>query len=428
LRSATRIIGCTIASASYGSYVRVLAARWHEFHPHLPFCALFVDGGAPALEEGTRVVSCEDVGLSSAEVEIRRGIYNLREFCLSLKAELLKALLAEGYDAAVYLDPDTGLYADLEDVGHAAATYGIALAPHLLRPPPRDGLYPSDFEILKTGVFNGGLIAVGRDAKPFLEWWSGHLRRDCLDELGDGFHADQTWLQSIPQYFRYTALFDPTLNVAHWNVHERDLEHVEGRYLVAGKPLRTFHFSQFDPDNPDSLCSREAPTRYRVDPTRNPTVFQLLREYATELLKAGYRESRALGYAYSASVSGLELGRWERAVYREAVLAAEARGGAPPPSPFDSARVEDFERLVGDPSSLSSLSEPARSRLELLRPQTRPRFVLVRAARRLLRAARYALTGRLTRRPLDPDLQGHVTSAAVLREYEYPSATALADP
>ncbi len=201
-------------------------------------------------------------------------------------------LLAEGYDAAVYVDPDTGVYADLEDVGVAAAEHGVALSPHLLRPPPRDGQYPSDLDILTHGVFNGGLIAVGRGAVPFLDWWSEHVRRDCLHDTESGLHADQRWLQSVPLYFPHTVLLDPTLHVAHWNVHERDLECTEEeQYTVDGRPLRTFHFSQFDPEHPDQLWRWPTPTQpHRVTPGANPAVFRLLREYAAELMEAGHLE------------------------------------------------------------------------------------------------------------------------------------------
>lgn len=356
-----RIVGCTAVTASYAAYARVLAAHWLELQPQLPLCVLLLDGDPAALAiDGIRVVTAEELGLSPLELQIRRGIYGPGELSNSLKADLLRMLIAEGYDAAVYIDPDTGMYGNIDDVGAAAAEHGVALSPQLLRPLPPDGLYPDELDILTHGVFNGGLIAVGRGAELFLNWWSELLRRDCLHDTESGLHADQRWLQSVPLYFPYTFLTDPTLHVAQWNVHERNLEWVEGRYLVDGRPLRTFHFSQFDPEHPDRLWRWQTAARPpRVDPSSNPAVFRLLREYAAELMEAGYREDQALGYAYAESASGRPLGRWERGVYREVVLAREAGGEFPLPNPFDPADSLAFERLIGRSAADYPLSPQA---------------------------------------------------------------------
>jgi len=359
------IVGCTTVTASYAAYARVLAARWREFHPNLPFCVLLLDGDPSALTgSGFDVLRAEDLGLSPGELQVRRAIYDPFELATSLKSELLRTLLAQGHDAVVFLDSDTGVYGNLEDVGVAAAEHGVALSPHMLRPPPRDGLFPGEVDMpLRYGVFNSGFIAVGRGATGFLEWWSDHVSRDCIDDLDSGLHVDQYWLQSVPAYFPHTILLDPTLHVAHWNVHERNLEYAEGEYLVDGAPLRTFHFSGFDPDHPDRLHRYAIPIPYRVEPDRSPALAQLLRDYATQLLEAGYRESRALGYAFARSASGLQLGRWERAVYREAVLAHEAGAPVDLPSPFDPRDSEAFARLVDRGGTDSGLSPYAVRRL-----------------------------------------------------------------
>ena len=55
----------------------------------------------------------------------------------------------------------------------------------------------------------------------------------------------------------------------------------------------------------------------------------------------GSEELRERPYGYGFSAEGRSLGLRERAIYREAVLAAEARGADPPPNPFDSSRVQD---------------------------------------------------------------------------------------
>ena len=59
--------------------------------------------------------------------------------------------------------------------------------------------------------------------------------------------TDQRWVDFAPSFFDHFILKDPTYNVAYWNLHERDLEWTDGRYLVNGQPLTFFHFSGFVP-------------------------------------------------------------------------------------------------------------------------------------------------------------------------------------
>jgi hypothetical protein len=359
------VIGCTTVTASYAAYAEVLAAAWLRSHPDLPFCVLLLDGDKSVLTcNGFRVLAAEELDISLEDLQIRRAIYDPFELANSLKADLFRTLIAAGHDAVVFLDSDTAVYDKLDDVGAAAAEHGVALSPHLVNPPPADGRYPGELDVpLKYGVFNSGFIAAGAGAREFLEWWSAHARRDCVDDLASGMHVDQYWLQSVPAYFEHTILRDPTLHVAHWNVHERHIEHTAGRYLVDGRPLRTFHFSGFDPEHPDRLHRYPVPIPYRVDPAQNAALAQLLRDYANELLAAGYVEKRALGYSYATSASGLGLGRWERAVYREAALASEAGAGFELPSPFEPAHSAAFEELISRSGSNLPLSPQALERL-----------------------------------------------------------------
>jgi hypothetical protein len=359
------MIGCTTVTASYAAYAEVLAARWLRSHPQVPFSVLLLDGDKSVLTgDGFGVLAAGELDISPEDLQIRRAIYDPFELANSLKADFFRTLVAEGHDAVVFLDSDTAVYDNLEDVGAAATEHGVALSPHLVHPPPADGQYPGELDVpLRYGVFNSGFIAAGAGATEFLEWWSGHARRDCIDDLASGMHVDQYWLQSVPAYFEHTILRDPTLHVAHWNLHERNIEHRANRYLVDGRPLRTFHFSGFDPEHPDRLHRYPIPVPYRVDPAQNPALAQLLGDYANELLAAGYREKRALGYAYATSASGLRLGRWERAVYREAALASEAGAGFELPDPFDPADSAAFRELISSSGSSLPLSPQALERL-----------------------------------------------------------------
>ena len=235
--------------------------------------------------------------------------------------------------------------------------------------------------------------------------------------------TDQLWADWAPLYFEHPIVRDTSVNVAYWNLDERKLHEIDGKPAVDDALLRHFHFAGFDPRRPELYAnyydevrtySRRVHGRDFPRPPSNPVLTPLLQEYADRLLADGSEELRERRYRYGFSADGRSLGLRERAIYREAVLAAEARGADPPPNPFDASRVQEFERLVDEASSLRSLSPQAQRRLERLRPPGASRSSIARASRRLVPALRFALTGS---RPPELDQEARVASDIVGREY-----------
>ena len=348
--------GCTVVARNYLGYARVLAESWARVHCGAPFTVLVLDGGDPDLD----VMSPEELGLDPVELDVQRGMYDTLELATALKPHLLARLLDRGADAVVFLDPDTDLYAPLCDVARAAAEHHVALSPHVLSPVPADGCSPSQIEIERTGVFNAGLIAVGRGARPFLDWWAVHLARNCLVDEPRGLFVDQRILDWVPVCFPHVILRDPSLNVAFWNLHERHLTMSCAGYEVNGRPLRHFHFSGFDPVRPSMLTKYEPvyghPLRVRMEGM--PHLQRLCAEYAVRVRAAGHTVARDVPYAYARTAAGGSLGNRERTVFREAVLHAERTETPAPPSPFDPEQMERFAALVDNACGGSTLPQP----------------------------------------------------------------------
>jgi hypothetical protein len=359
-----RAVGCTVVARNYLSYAQVAGDGWLRFHPGHPFAVLVIDDDEdrPASDAHCRFLSPRAIGISPHELERLRGIYTVQELTCALKPHLLRFLLGEGADAVVYVDSDTDILGSMDHVAELAARSGVALSPNLLEPPPLDGRSPSELELAVVGMYCSGLIAVGSSATEFLNWWMSRSRWDCLFAEAAGMHADQRWLDWVHLYFDHAVIRDPALNVAHWNLHERRLAFTDGLFTVNGAPLRSFHFAGFDPLRPYRVTwyRWEAPFRVDLD---DVALARLCRQYADKLRGAGYEERRTLPYRYDRSVAGSRLGLWERRVYREALLAAEARGDGRVPSPFDPSRAAEFERLLTNPRSAGLLSEAALSRL-----------------------------------------------------------------
>lgn len=359
------LVGCTIVARNYLPYAQVLSASWLEHHDGVPFVVLVIDGEERLSgHELVRLVRPEDLGIAAVDLAQMRGIYDVAEMTTALKPRLVRHLLEEGAAAVVYLDSDIDLLAPVDDLGELARASGVALSPHLFDPPP-SGAYLTEIDYALYGQYNSGLIAVGASARAFLDWWEARTRWDCLFDEARGLHADQRWLDCVPVYFEHAVIRDAGLNVAAWNLHERLPALDDGRPTVAGVPLRAFHFSGFDPHRSERI-SAHAPSVCDDD----PVLLAVRRRYAERLLAAGYDEHRAIPYRYGQTAAGGRLGRWERAVYRQALLAVDGHGGFVP-DPFDVSSVDEFERMLAQPRSLGVFTEAQLGALENARVRVR---------------------------------------------------------
>lgn len=332
-------VGCTSCTVSHLPKARVAAESWRRHHPKSPFAVLLIDGQDwPQDDEPFEVVIPEELGLPPTELAVQQGIYDAYELSCALRAPLLRLLLDRGASTIVFTDTDTCFYGPVDDLASAAARAGVVLLPTAIRPAKTRRYFPLgqvEYRRLMNGLFNPGLLVVGASGSDFLEWWGARLLRDCLKEPEAGMWADQTWLDWVPAYFGHTIVRDSSLNVAFWNLDERDLDERDGKPAVDGALLRHFHFAGFDPRQPElySTYYREMADYYervrgRVmpSPPANPALSDLLRRYARSLLESGSEELRDRPYKYDLGADSRDLGYRERTIYREAVLAAECRG------------------------------------------------------------------------------------------------------
>jgi glycosyltransferase involved in cell wall biosynthesis len=95
---------------------------------------------------------------------------------------------------------------------------------------------------------------------------------------------------------------DPGLNVAYWNLAERNLKRTQQGYGVGDRPLRFFHFSGFDPR--DGKLTRFETYHAAAD---HPDVRHLLEDYSQRLQRAGQDELCGVPDAYTRFGNGLEI-------------------------------------------------------------------------------------------------------------------------
>lgn len=409
---------CTIIARNYLAYARVLATSFVEHHPGARFTVVLVDAqpGDTRADEPFRVLHLADLGMPVDERHRMSAIYDVTELATAVKPVVLRHLVAEGNGPVVYLDPDIEVHSGFAEVWRLAAAHGIVLTPHVLEPMPRDGLYPNESQILISGMYNLGFVAVGPQAVPFLDWWAERLRRDAVIDPCRGLFTDQRWVDFVPVLFEHHVLRSPAYNVAYWNVFARPVTPVEGGYEVGGEPLRFFHFSGFDPHHPNLLSKHQA-DRPRTLLSRSPVVAGLCRDYAARLFAAGHQEACRLPYGLNRLANGLHLDTTIRRLYR-AALEAGPEGGDAPPDPFEPGGADAFLEWLRAPAPTG----PGRGRVS--------RYLAAYwATRPDLQAEFPGLTGEAADRylqwaELDPSLE-HLVQAPLRTTSQPESARAL---
>ncbi|MEA2195446.1 MAG: hypothetical protein QOG42_1880 [Solirubrobacteraceae bacterium] len=361
---------CTIIAANYAPFARVLAESFREHHPESRVFVLVIDdveGFLDPASEPFEIVRPQD--LSIAEFDRMAALYSILEMSTAVKPWLLRYLLDErGAEALVYLDPDIEVFDRLDELEALLHEHRLVVTPHLTAPMPRDGLRPSETDILTAGSYNLGFIglAPGPDTDALLDWWAERLATDCIVAPERGFFVDQRWMDFAPGLVpSFHVLRDPGYNVAYWNLPSRDVERAGDGWTVNGRPLRFFHYSGFDPTRPGVLSKHQN----RIELSDRPALRELCERYAESLLARTPARSRPWSYKYDRLPDGTPIDAAVRLAYRRAVEAAEM-----PRSPFTRQGADELLRwLVASPAGPAM---PSRYLLALYdtRPDLRAAF------------------------------------------------------
>ena len=347
----------TIVARNYLSQARVLAASLKEHHPELTLQVLVLDDPAEMLRNEPDglfdILRPEELDLSLKEFRRMATIYDVMELATALKPWLLKHLLESGAEVALYFDPDIEIFHPFGEIKKLALENEVVLTPHNVDPMPRDGRFPRETDILQSGVYNLGFIAVSKNAQSFLKWWQERLTCDGISSVAEGLFVDQRWVDFLPALFPHFILKDPGFNVAYWNLDARKIQRKNGGFSVNGVPLRFFHFSGYSPDVP-YLLSKHQGDKPRILLSEHPEVALLCREYGQKLIQAGFGKKEDL-YGYTYSADGLELTIDIRRLCRDFIIkkrkGVENMGELP--DPFDPAETAAFTNWLKQPAPSS---------------------------------------------------------------------------
>ena len=290
-------VAFTLCSINYLAQAKSLSESLKKTNPDWHFIYGIVDKNVnnvdlSFLDGDTLFV--EELGINSFNDMVKQ--YTIVELVTSVKPYYFTYLLGKYPDAdkIVYFDPDILVFTPLTDLEDKLDKFDIVLTPHFTTPiQAEDKHLPTEIHIFNTGVFNLGFLAVKRSPNTLamLKWWEEKLLHDCIVDLTRGYFVDQLWMNLVPAYFKSVYIDQyPGYNMAHWNLHERTLSKVDGKFLVNGVPLVFYHFSHYSPGKPEQIAAYH--NRFNFD--IRPDIREIYETYRKGLLDANYFELKKI--------------------------------------------------------------------------------------------------------------------------------------
>lgn len=308
---------CTVLAANYIASARTLCESLRNQHSGCEIFALFIDDPSPVLSPGTEpftAVLLEQLGLPDASELCFK--YDVVELATAVKPQFFKFLFTTyAMEKLLFLDPDVFVLNSLDQVLHELDLHDILLTPHIDTDFPEDGFRPDTTIPLTYGLYNLGFLGLRNSSETirFLEWWHRKIGKNCTRDRSSVYYVDQKVVDLVPFLFRNVLIArSPGYNVAYWNIHSRRVEMVAGQWRCNDAPLYFFHFSGFDPEQPQQL-SRDMTRPLQV---ANEAVITLLRTYKARLSENGYAATSRLPYGHSRFADGEEILYETRRSYR----------------------------------------------------------------------------------------------------------------
>lgn len=320
---------CTICCNNYIAQAVVLARSFLRHHPRGRFYIGLADrrtAGVPYPEDPRiEMIEAHELGIDGFDALAFK--YTVLEFSTAIKPYLLAHLLRRGpVRRLLYLDPDILVLASLSPLFDALSQTPLVLTPHMTRP-YMDDRQPNEIDVLRTGTYNLGFIGLARHDQTwdFLAWWQRRVYDGCTADLERGYFTDQKWIDLVPSFFpEHRIIRDPGYNAAYWNLHERQIAVVDGRFQSNGKPLRFFHFSGMEFVD----LGRVSKYQNRHVLPSSGALRDLFELYRLLLLRHGHSKLRSFPYAYGAFGNGVRVPDVIRRIFRESGLSRVF------PSPF----------------------------------------------------------------------------------------------
>lgn len=253
----------TICSNNYLAQAKALGDSVLEHNPKYKFVICLCDKKSSKVDYSVyhsfEIIETHNLGIEKFDQMVSQ--YDIIELNTSIKPFSFDYLFKRYKDAelVMYFDPDTYVFDKLTSIEEELKDNSILLTPHIYTPIEFDGKNPTENTFTKYGIYNLGFIALKRseNAQQLIDWWKRRLEVNCYISPNDGIFVDQLPMNFTPIFFNNVKVSGNWgLNMAPWNLHERNLTFKDKKYYVNNKyPLVFYHFSNCDPNNSDLLAT-----------------------------------------------------------------------------------------------------------------------------------------------------------------------------
>lgn len=334
----------TIVAKNYIGLARVLESSLKAQDSDVDFF-IFVSDERDGLDfdlPSNAFIAKEVLSYSSEEWTDLSFKYDLTAFCTAIKPACFEYLFAQGYEKAIYLDPDIYVFSSLSGIFSELNEHAILFTPHVNKIHQQYSGERPEERGLWEGTYNLGFCALRKCAASLdmVKWWKDRLKDHGFASVYGSEFYDQKWMILVPGYFdsdTVKILCSPGVNMAPWNYFERQLTQKEGKWFVSWRgetdedsyPLVFIHFAGYDYK---SMCQGLV-QRTRLDLNEYPDIEGVLEEYRDALMngKDQFLKYIDLPYSYNQYENGKQIERFHRLLY-----AGLVRGGKVIERPFSS--------------------------------------------------------------------------------------------
>lgn len=349
----------TIVSCNYFHYAKTLMQSIRKVDPSSDLFVVLVDDGYNSEDYASKIFDV--INFKHIPIPYREKMcfqYDILELNTAVKPFVIKYLFTRSYQKVVYLDPDIFVYNSLEKIFDSLRTSDLIITPHLTEP-VTDKYRPSDLDILRSGIYNLGFLAVKAtsEVQRFIDWWADKLVDHCRVAIAEGIFVDQKWCDFIPSFVKLVLVdHAPGMNVAYWNLNQRKIEKVNSTYTIGSSPLIFFHFSGLDLNGPSLLSRHED----RFESQGLPKVIKDLRNnYLEKLYQNGAQFYSSQPYHFDRFTdSSIRIPKAARELYRTNETVRSVFGSDPFDISADLGFLKTYNsRAYGESSPITLMCE-----------------------------------------------------------------------
>ena len=277
----------TICSINYLSQAQTLGQSLQRTNPDVEFVIGLVDRLDKVNLDADKIPPFQLLEIDKINMDCLEEmgkIYDITELNTAVKPFYFDYFYKNRPDIqnVIYFDPDIIVFDSLKPMEENLLKYNIILTPHITSP-ILDKFTTREIDHLNTGLYNLGFVATSRSegSQKMIAWWMERLKKDCRIDLCNGLFVDQHWMIFVPIFFKEITLVDSYAgyNVAYWNLHERKVTQINGKFFINNQPLVFFHFSGYGINKLHEVSKYQNRSTFE----NRPDILPLFEYYANQL-------------------------------------------------------------------------------------------------------------------------------------------------